>query len=70
MLATDKRFKCGNCGWHGDSEAVASLRASADLNGAKMISLLGQPVSLSGGSGYLCCNLSTDSSGLLKAPSL
>ncbi|MEB3178536.1 MAG: transposase [Nostocaceae cyanobacterium] len=57
-LRSDKRFKCGNCGWHGD----------ADLNGAKMISLLGQSVSLPGGSGYLCCNLSTDSSGLLKAP--
>lgn len=59
-LRSDKRFKCGNCGWHGD----------ADLNGAKMISLLGQSVSLPGGSGYLCCNLSTDSSGLLKSPAL
>ncbi|MBD2240040.1 IS200/IS605 family element transposase accessory protein TnpB [Aulosira sp. FACHB-113] len=59
-LRSDQRFNCGNCGWHGD----------ADLNGAKMISLLGQSVSLPGGSGYLCCNLSTDSSGLLKAPSL
>jgi putative transposase len=59
-LRSDKRFKCGNCGWHGD----------ADLNGAKMISLLGQSVSLPGGSGYLRCELSTDSSGLLKAPSL
>ncbi|MEH2009110.1 RNA-guided endonuclease InsQ/TnpB family protein [Nostoc sp.] len=56
-LRSDKRFKCGNCSWHGD----------ADLNGAKMISLLGQSVSLPGGSGYLCCELSTDSSGLLKA---
>jgi putative transposase len=59
-LRSDKRFKCGNCGWHGD----------ADLNGAKMISLLGQSVSLPGGSGYLCCNLSTDSSGLLQSPAL
>lgn len=59
-LRSDKRFKCGNCGWHGD----------ADLNGAKMISLLGQSVSLPGGPGYLCCELSMDSSGLLKAPSL
>jgi len=59
-LRSDKRFKCGNCSWHGD----------ADLNGAKMISLLGQSVSLPGGSGSLCCNLSADSSGLLKAPSL
>ncbi|MEA5504673.1 transposase [Halotia wernerae UHCC 0503] len=59
-LRSGKRFKCGNCSWHGD----------ADLNGAKMISLLGQSVSLPGGSGYLCCNFSTDNSGLLKAPSL
>lgn len=59
-LRSDKRFQCGNCGWHGD----------ADLNGAKMISLLGQSVSLPGGSGYLCCDLSTDNLGLLKAPSL
>lgn len=59
-LRSDKCFKCGNCGWHGD----------ADLNGAKMISLLGQSVSLPGGSGYLCCNLSTDSSGLLQSPAL
>ncbi|MCC5598125.1 RNA-guided endonuclease InsQ/TnpB family protein [Nostoc favosum] len=59
-LRSDKRFKCGNCGWHGD----------ADLNGAKMISLLGQSVSLPGGSGYLYCNLSTDSSGLLQSPAL
>jgi putative transposase len=59
-LRSDKRFKCGNCGWHGD----------ADLNGAKTISLLGQSVSLPRGSGYLCCNLSMDSSELLKAPAL
>ncbi|MBE9037100.1 RNA-guided endonuclease InsQ/TnpB family protein [aff. Roholtiella sp. LEGE 12411] len=59
-LRSDKRFKCGNCSWHGD----------ADLNGAKMISLLGQSVSLPGGSGYLCCNLSTDSLGLLQSPAL
>ena len=59
-LRSDKRFKCGNCGWHGD----------ADLNGAKMISLLGQSVSLPGGSRYLCCSLNTDSSGLLQSPAL
>ena len=54
-LRSDKRFLCGNCGWHGD----------ADLNGAKMISLLGQSVSLPGGSRCLCCSLNIDSSGLL-----
>ncbi len=59
-LRSDKRFKCGNCEWHGD----------ADLNGAKVISLLGQSVSLPRGSGYLCCNLSTDSLGLLQGPAL
>ncbi|MFY7806834.1 MAG: zinc ribbon domain-containing protein, partial [Limnoraphis robusta] len=32
-----KTFKCGYCGWKGD----------ADLNGAKMISIVGQSVSLS-----------------------
>ncbi|MEH2316263.1 RNA-guided endonuclease InsQ/TnpB family protein [Nostoc sp.] len=57
---SDKRFKCGNCGWHGD----------ADLNGAKMISLLGQSVSLPGGSRCLCCSLNIDNSGLLQSPAL
>ncbi|NJQ98208.1 MAG: transposase, partial [Hydrococcus sp. CSU_1_8] len=50
----------GNCNWSGD----------ADLNGAKMISLLGQSVNLPRGSSYLCCSLSTDSSGLLKSPAM
>jgi putative transposase len=59
-LRSDKRFKCGNCGWHGD----------ADLNGAKMISLLGQSVSLPRGSRCLCCSLNIDSSGLLQSPAL
>ena len=59
-LRQSKRFKCGNCGWHGD----------ADLNGAKMISLLGQSVSLPGGSRCLCCSLNIDSSGLLQSPAL
>jgi putative transposase len=59
-LRSDKRFRCGNCGWHGD----------ADLNGAKMISLLGQSVSLPGGSRCLCCSLNIDSSGLLQSPAL
>ncbi|MDF5740089.1 MULTISPECIES: RNA-guided endonuclease InsQ/TnpB family protein [unclassified Nostoc] len=59
-LRSDKRFKCGNCGWHGN----------ADLNGAKLISLLGQSVSLPGGSSYLYCSLNIDSSGLLQSPAL
>ncbi|MEH1958512.1 MAG: transposase [Nostoc sp.] len=59
-LRSDKRFKCGNCGWHGD----------ADLNGAKMISLLGQSVSLPGGSRCLCCSLNINSLGLLQSPAL
>ena len=33
-LRSDKAFKCGNCGWHGD----------ADLNAANVISLLGSSV--------------------------
>jgi IS605 OrfB family transposase len=56
-LRSEKKFKCGNCG----------LSCDADLNGAKMIALLGQSVNLPGGSNGLYCNLSTDSSGLLKA---
>ena len=59
-LRSDKKFKCGNCNWSGD----------ADLNGAKMISLLGVFVSNPGGSGYLCCSLSTDNSGLLKSAAI
>ncbi|MBW4671719.1 MAG: transposase [Cyanomargarita calcarea GSE-NOS-MK-12-04C] len=56
-LRSEKRFKCGNCG----------LSCDADLNGAKMIALLGLSVNQPGGSNGLHCNLSTDSSGLLKA---
>ncbi len=56
-LRSDKKFKCGNCNWSGD----------ADLNGAKMIALLGLSVNQPRGSNGLYCNLSTDSSGLLKA---
>ena len=41
-----KRYKCGGCGWIGD----------ADFNGSMMIKLLGQSVTLPGGS-YLSCNL-------------
>jgi IS605 OrfB family transposase len=57
---SDKRFKCTNeaCSWSGD----------ADYNGSKNISAIGAVfVNQPRGSNYLCCNLSTDSSGLLKA---
>jgi IS605 OrfB family transposase len=56
-LRSEKRFKCGNC----------ELSCDADLNGAKMIALLGHSVSVPGGSNGLYCNLSTDFLGLLKA---
>jgi putative transposase len=57
-LRSDKRFKCGNCGWHGD----------ADVNGAINISKLGAVfVSLPGGSN-LACSLNRDDSGLLQDP--
>ena len=57
-----KRFICGNpdCLWKGD----------ADLNGAKNLAALGLSVNQPGNPNYLCCNLSIDSSGLLKAPVL
>ena len=55
-LRSDKRFKCGNCGWHGD----------ADVNGAINISKLGAVfVSLPRGS-KLACSLNRDVSGLLQ----
>ncbi len=54
----NKKFTCGDCGWAGD----------ADLNGAKNIEQLGLSVNQPGGSSYLRCDLSYDSSGLLKAP--
>jgi IS605 OrfB family transposase len=59
-LRSDKHFKCTNeaCSWSGD----------ADLNGAKNIAAIGvNLVNSPRGSNCLCCNLSTDSSGLLKA---
>jgi IS605 OrfB family transposase len=59
-LRSDKRFKCINeaCCWSGD----------ADYNGSKNISAIGAVfVNQPRGSNCLCCNLSTDSSGLLKA---
>ena len=59
-LRTEKRFKCGHCGWHGD----------ADVNGAINISKLGAVlVSLPRGS-VLACPLNELKLGLLKAPCL
>lgn len=58
-LRSDKKFKCGHCGWQGD----------ADLNGAKNIAALGLSVTQPRGSG-LFCSLEQAVSGLLKAPSL
>lgn len=57
-----KRFVCGNqaCLWKGDS----------DLNGAKNLAALGLSVNQPGNPSYLCCTLSLDQSGLLKAPIL
>ncbi len=52
-----KNFKCGNC----------SHQCDADFNGAKMIEKWGVSVTAPGGSKLLSCELSYDSSGLLKA---
>jgi len=55
-----KSFKCVNpkCRWSGD----------ADLNASKVIAVIGAVfVNLQGIPRGLCCSLSTDSSGLLKA---
>ncbi|MCI3281877.1 zinc ribbon domain-containing protein [Synechococcus sp. PCC 6717] len=49
-LRTEKKFKCGHCGWIGD----------ADLNGAINIALLGQSVTLPGGS-WLACEIESTS---------
>ncbi|MDJ0618811.1 MAG: transposase [Calothrix sp. MO_192.B10] len=68
-LRSNKSFKCANkgCNWKGD----------ADFNGANMISLLGQSVSLPGGSFLRCViepkvlkpvQLTIWDAGLLKAP--
>jgi len=46
-LRSEKRFKCGHCGWHGD----------ADLNGALNIAKLGAVVSRLRGSESLSCDL-------------
>jgi len=55
-LRSDKRFRCGNCGWHGD----------ADLNGAINISKLGVVFVSEPGGSDLACSLNRDDSGLLQ----
>lgn len=55
-LRTDKRFKCSNCGWHGD----------ADLNGAINISKLGGVFVSHPRGSDLACSLNRDDSGLLQ----
>jgi IS605 OrfB family transposase len=57
-LRSDKAFKCGNCGWHGD----------ADFNGSMNIAAIGAVVSLLRGSETLSCSISSRNLGLLKAP--
>ena len=61
-LRSGKRFGCTNkgCNWHGD----------ADENGSEMIRKVGLSVTQPEGSKILSCELSWDSSGLLKAPRL
>lgn len=49
-----KKFKCGHCGFEHDSEALASLRASADINAACNIADLGKSVSLPESPGIAC----------------
>ena len=57
-LRSDKSFKCGNCGWHGD----------ADLNGSLNIAAIGAVfVNQPRGPG-LFCSLEQTTLGLLKAP--
>jgi putative transposase len=59
-LRSDKRFTCGNCGWHGD----------ADLNGAINISKLGGVFVSHPGGSDLSCSLNRDNPGLLQDPRL
>ncbi|MCT7968430.1 transposase [Laspinema sp. D1] len=59
-LRSDKRFKCGNCGWHGD----------ADLNGAINISKIGAVFVSQPGGSDLACSLNRDDSGLPQDPRL
>ncbi|MEA5541800.1 transposase [Limnoraphis robusta Tam1] len=53
-----KTFECGNCGWKGD----------ADLNGAKMISILGESVSLPVTRNPLSCSLLDSIHRLVRMP--
>ncbi|MEA5496959.1 RNA-guided endonuclease InsQ/TnpB family protein [Limnoraphis robusta] len=53
-----KNFKCGHCGWKGD----------ADLNGAKMISIVGQSVSLPVTRNPLSCSVLEAYIGLVRMP--
>lgn len=57
-LRSDKTFKCGHCGWHGD----------ADFNGSMNIAAIGAVVSRLRGSETLSCSISLGNLGLLKAP--
>ncbi|MEB3279436.1 MAG: transposase, partial [Lyngbya sp.] len=52
-----KVFRCGNCG----------NQCDADFNGSKMIEMWGVSVTTPGSSKTLSCELSYDSTGLLKA---
>ncbi|MEB3280202.1 MAG: transposase [Lyngbya sp.] len=53
-----KTFKCGHCGWRGD----------ADFNGAKMISIVGQSVSLPVTRNPLSCSLLDSIHRLVRMP--
>ncbi|MBW4640290.1 MAG: transposase [Gloeocapsa sp. UFS-A4-WI-NPMV-4B04] len=56
---SSKTFKCGHCGNHCD----------ADVNGSKVIELIGASVNRLGGS-RLFCSLSSQVLGLLQSPTL
>jgi IS605 OrfB family transposase len=78
-LRSDKRFKCINetCSWSGDADyngsknisAIGAVFVSHSVAGVPPVEGSGEParVNQPRGSNCLCCNLSTDSSGLLKA---
>ncbi|MEH2143401.1 RNA-guided endonuclease InsQ/TnpB family protein [Nostoc sp.] len=78
-LRSDKRFKCVNeaCSWSGDADlngakniaAIGVVFVSHSVAGVPPVEGSGEParVNQPRGSNYLCCELSVDSSGLLKA---